>query len=76
MTKKGKASWYDNQLGLVESLVDWLRSDHEIGDVWSATFDPCGGCALYTEHCEGYDHAWICCRGKDWEPREADQDGG
>jgi len=39
----------------------------EACDYWLYT---CETCALWDEHCAGYDHAWLCCMGKDWQPRE------
>ncbi len=64
--------WKNYHKGLIADLKAWLREKHEIGDVWSVTFDPCEGCANFKADCEGYDHAWICCQGKDFKPKAVD----
>lgn len=65
-----REEWVKFQRGLVASLKAWLKAEHKIGDTWSAVFDPCGGCANFEKDCEGYDHAWICCQGNDFQPRK------
>lgn len=52
---------------IIKDLKEWFRAPRKLGDQYTVTFDPCGGCAKYGEWCEMHLDE---CKGQYWQPRE------
>jgi len=69
--RKSWASWKRKyQKEVMADLKTWFVEERSIGDRFSVTLDPCGGCSKYVKHRRECGSSWAKCKGKHWQPRE------